>query len=164
MHLLGVSPDGYKIEDEPRNTSLDYAIVHVLSKNPQLFSGIHDNRLRRGLRVKLAKKFQSANIRMLSREQEARIEEYFRDENLWLLKTYGGDIDVEKIYYKYFIPPEADVRYSDLSEFDLIYRCLGIILEAIATHRKGPRWQNVEQSSNGLDGDEETDGDLETED
>jgi hypothetical protein len=166
LHLLGVTPDGYKLEDEPRNTSLDYAIVHVLSKNPQLFSGIHDNRLRRGLRVKLAKKFQSANIRMLSREQEARIEEYFRDENLWLLKTYGGDIDVEKIYNRYFIPSEADVRYSDLSELDLVYRCLGIILEAIATNRKGPRWQLAAQSSNGLDGneDEETDGDLEAED
>ena len=147
LHLLGVSADGYEIEDEPRNTSLDYAIVHVLSKNPQLFSDIHDNRLRRGLRVKLAKRFQSANIRMLSSEQESRIEEFFRDENLWLLKNYGGDIDVDEIYRRYFIPPEAETRYSDLSEFDLVYRSLGILLEAIAVHRKTRPGQKAEPRS-----------------
>jgi hypothetical protein len=162
LHLLGVSQDGYQIEDEPRNTSFDYAVVHVLSKNPQLFSDIHDNRLRRGLRVKLAKKFQSPNIRMLSTEQETRIEEFFREENFWLLKNYGGDIDVEQIYRKYFIPPKAGLRYSDLSEFDLIYRCLGIMLEAIAMQRKNRRSQNMEPISGGLDDDGEADADPET--
>ena len=152
LHLLGVSGDGYEVEDEPRNTSLDYAIVHVLSKNPQLFSDIHDNRLRRGLRVKLAKRFQSANIRMLSSEQEARIEEFFRDENLWLLKNYGGDIDVDEIYRRYFIPPPATTRYADLSEFDLIYRCLGILLETIAMHRKARPGQNAAGRPAQLDG------------
>jgi hypothetical protein len=162
LHLLGVSADGFEVEDEPRNTSFDYSIVHVLSKNPQLFSDIHDNRLRRGLRIKLAKKFQSANIRMLSGEEEARIEEFFREENLWLLKTYGGDIDVEEIYQKYFIPPKAGIRYSDLSELDVVYRCLGIMLEAIAMGRKNRRSQSVKlRSSAALDGDEEAGGDLE---
>jgi hypothetical protein len=38
----------------------------------------------------LSKKFRSTNIQMLSAEQETRIEECFRDENLWLLNTYCG--------------------------------------------------------------------------
>lgn len=135
FHLLGASADGYDFEGEARNTSLDYAVLHVLSKNPQLFSGIHDNQLRRGLRSALSKKFQSANIRMLSIEQEAKIEECFREENLWLLRNYGGEIDVDQIYQRYFVPPKTGVRYSDISELDLIYRCLGIILEAIALRR-----------------------------
>ena len=80
----------------------------------------------------LPAKFQATNIQMLSREEEARIEEFFQDENLWLLKTYGGGIDVDHIYRTYFTPKEAEARYSNMTDLDLIYRCLGIILESIA--------------------------------
>lgn len=80
----------------------------------------------------LPAKFQSANIQMLSHEEEARIEESFREENLWLLKKYGGGIDVDRIYRTYFMPQEAETRYSSMTDLDLIYRCLGIILESIA--------------------------------
>jgi hypothetical protein len=146
FHLLGLSEDEYKFEEEARNTSLDFALLHVLAKNPHLFSGIHDNRVRQGLRQALAKRFQTANIRMLSNEQEAKIEQFFRDENLWLLKHYGEEIDVDEVYHRYFIPPKAGVRYSDVGEMDLIYRCLGIMLETLAVRRpqrpaprKGPR-------------------------
>jgi hypothetical protein len=69
---------------------------------------------------------------MLSREQEVRIEECFRDENLWLLNTYCSGIDVNRIYRMYFTPQEVEARYSNMNEIDLIYRCLGIILESIA--------------------------------
>ena len=69
---------------------------------------------------------------MLSREQEARIEERFRDENLWLLNTYASGMDLDRIYRTYFTPRETAARYSNMSETDLIYRCLGIILESIA--------------------------------
>jgi hypothetical protein len=86
----------------------------------------------KGLRRAVPSKFQSANIQMLSREEEARIEESFRDENLWLLNTYCAGIDVDRIYSTYFMPREAEARYSSMSDLDLIYRCLGIILESIA--------------------------------
>ena len=69
---------------------------------------------------------------MLSPEQETRIEERFRDENLWLLNTYASRMDVDRIYRTYFTPREAVASYSNMSETDLIYRCLGIILESIA--------------------------------
>src|SRR5262249_39541770 len=102
-------------------------------KNPHLFSGIHDNSLMKGLTSALSRKFRSTNIQMLSREQEVRIEECFRDENLWLLNTYCVGIDVNHIYRTHFTPQEAEIRYSSMNEIDLIYRCLGIILESIAT-------------------------------
>jgi hypothetical protein len=146
FHLLGLPADTYRFEEEARNTSLDFALLHVLSKNSHLFSGIHDNRVRQGLRQALAKRFQTANIRMLSTEQETKIEEFFRDENLWLLKHYGDEIDVDQAYHAYFIPPKAGQRYSDVGEMDVIYRCLGIMLEALAVRRqqrpaqkRGPR-------------------------
>jgi hypothetical protein len=132
FQLIGLPEEKYQLESEPRNPSLDVSILHVLSKNPHLFSGIHDNSLTRALTRALSKKFRSKNIQMLSPEQEARIEECFRDENLWLLKTYGSGIDVDHIYQTYFMPREAEVRYSSMSDIDLIYRCLGIILESIA--------------------------------
>jgi hypothetical protein len=81
----------------------------------------------------LPKEFRSTNIEMLSADQEARIEECFRDENRWLLNTYCSDADVDRIYRTHFMPRKADARYSDMTESELIYRCLGIILESIAS-------------------------------
>jgi len=132
FHLAGLPPNNYDIAKEPRNPSLDFSVLHVLSKNPHLFSGVHDNKLMKGLMRALPEKFQSTNIQMLSREEEARIEESFRDENLWLLNTYGNGIDVNRIYRTYFMPQEAEARYSSMTDLDLIYRCLGIILESVA--------------------------------
>jgi hypothetical protein len=134
FHLLGLPKDDYRFEDEPRNPSLDASILHVLSKNPHLFSGVHDNSLTLALTRALSKKFRSKNIQMLSPEQQAKIEECFRDENLRLLKTYCGEIDVDRIYRAYFMPQEAEARYSSMGDIDLIYRCLGIILESIASN------------------------------
>ena len=34
--------------------------------------------------------------------------------------------------HMHFMPCKADARYSDMTEYELIYRCLGIILESIA--------------------------------
>jgi hypothetical protein len=42
-------------EREPRNPSLDVSIPHVLSKNPHLFSGVHDNALTLALTRALSK-------------------------------------------------------------------------------------------------------------
>jgi len=42
---------------------------------------------------------------------------------------------VDHIYHTYFTPREATVTYSNMGEIDLIYRCLGIILESIAGDR-----------------------------
>ncbi len=132
FHLIGLPLERYDIETQPANPSLDFSILHVLSKNPHLFSGVHDNRLMDGLTGAVPKKFQSTNIQMLSREEEARIEERFRDENLWLLNTYCNGIDVDRIYRTHFTPREASLTYSTINEIDLIYRCLGIMLESIA--------------------------------
>src|SRR5262245_9046403 len=132
FNLLGLSEKQYAFESEARNPSLDVSVLHVLSKNPHLFSDVHDNRLMLALTRALPKEFRSTNIEMLSPEQEARIEGCFRDENRWLLNTYCSDADVERIYRMHFMPRNADARYSDMTESELIYRCLGIILESIA--------------------------------
>jgi hypothetical protein len=132
FHLAGLPLDKYDIAKEPRNPSLDFAILHVLSKNPHLFSDIHDNKLMKGLMRALPEKFQSSNIQTLSSADETRIEESFRDENLWLLNTYCSGIDADRIYRTYFMPREGEARYSSMTDLDLIYRCLGIILESIA--------------------------------
>ena len=132
FRVAGLPLDKFEIGEEPRNRSLDFSILHVLSKNPHLFSSIHDNKLMKGLMRALPAKFQSTNIQMLSPEEETRIEESFRDENLWLLNTCGSDVDVDRIYRTYFMPRETEARYSSMTDLDMIYRCLGIILESIA--------------------------------
>jgi hypothetical protein len=132
FNLLGLSAKEYEFENEARNPSLDVSVLHVLSKNPHLFSDVHDNRLMLALTRALPKEFRSTNIEMLSPEQEDRIEECFRDENRWLLNKYCSDAEVDRIYRMHFMPGNADARYSDMTESELIYRCLGIILEAIA--------------------------------
>ncbi len=101
FHVLGLSQDEYKIESEARNPSLDVSVLHVLSKNPHLFSDVHDNSLTLALTRALSKKFRSTNIQMLSAKQEARIEESFRDENFWLLNTFCSGVDVDRIYQRH---------------------------------------------------------------
>jgi hypothetical protein len=133
FNLLNLSQQDYRFESEARNPSLDVSVLHVLSKNPHLFSDVHDNRLMLALTRALPKEFRSTNIEMLSAEQEARIEESFRDENRWLLNTYCSDGEVDQIYRTHFTPRKADARYSDMTESELIYRCLGIILDSIAS-------------------------------
>jgi hypothetical protein len=133
FNLLGLSEKGYEFESEARNPSLDVSVLHVLSKNPHLFSDVHDNSLTLPLTRALSKKFRSTNIQMLSAEQESRIEECFRDENRWLLNRYCSDADVDRIYRTHFMPRKADARYPDMTESELIYRCLGIVLESIAS-------------------------------
>ena len=133
FNLLGLSEKQYAFEREARNPSLDVSVLHVLSKNPHLFSDIHDNRLMLALTRALPKEFRSTNIEMLSADQEVRIEECFRDENQWLLNTYCRNADVDRIYRTSFMPRKAEARYSDMTESELIYRCLGIILESIAS-------------------------------
>jgi len=132
FHLLELPEEKFNLENEPRNPSLDVSILHVLSKNPHLFSGVHDNSLTLALTRALSKKFRSKNVQMLSPEQEARIEECFREENLSLLRTYCSGIDVDRVYQAHFMPQEAEARYSNMGDIELIYRCLGIILESIA--------------------------------
>ena len=134
FNLIGLSAKEYKFESEVRNPSLDVSILHVLSKNPHLFSDVHDNSLMLPLTRALSKKFRSTNIQMLSEEEEARIEECFRDENRWLLNTYCSDADADGIYHTHFMPCKVEARYSDMTESELIYRCLGIILESIASN------------------------------
>ena len=133
FNLLGLSEKQCEFESETRNPSLDVSVLHVLSKNPHLFSDVHDNRLMLALTRALPKEFRSTNIEMLSPEQETRIEECFRDENRLLLNTYCSDADVDRIYRMHFMPRKADARYSDMTESELIYRCLGIILESTAS-------------------------------
>jgi hypothetical protein len=156
FNLLGLSGKDYRSEGEARNPSLDVSVLHVLSKNPHLFSDVHDNRLMLALTRALPKEFRSTNIEMLSAEQEARIEECFRDENRWLLNTYCSDADVDRIYRTHFMPRKADARYPDMTESELIYRCLGIILESIASSGgQNDRGKNENQGREAIPADEE---------
>jgi hypothetical protein len=156
FNTLGLSGKEYQFERDARNPSLDVSVLHALSKNPHLFSDVHDNNLTLALTRTLSKKFRSTNIEMLAPEQEAKIEEYFRDENLWLLQAYCSGTDVERIYRTYFMPHKADARYSDMTDLELIYRCLGIILESIAfTGGQADRGKNKNQTRDSLAVEEE---------
>jgi hypothetical protein len=151
FNLTGLSEKQYQFESEARNPSLDVSVLHVLSKNPHLFSNVHDNRLMLALTRSLPKEFRSTNVEMLSPEQEARIEGCFRDENLCLLKAHCRNADVDRIYRMHFTPCKAAARYSDMTESELIYRCLGIILESIAFSGGQPkRSKNKNQDSDSV--------------
>lgn len=154
--VLGISGKEYQFERDARNPSLDVSVLHALSKNPHLFSDVHDNNLTLALTRTLSKKFRSTNIEMLAPEQEAKIEDCFRDENLWLLQAYCGATDVERIYRTHFMPHKADARYSDMTDLELIYRCLGIILESIAfSSGQVDRGKNKNQTRDSLAVEEE---------
>src|SRR5690349_7388780 len=102
--LLDLSEKQYQFETEARNPSLDVSVLHALSKNPHLFSDVHDNRVMLALTRALPKEFRLTNIELLSAEQEAAIEASFRGENQRLLNTYCRDADVDRIYQNNFMP------------------------------------------------------------
>jgi len=54
------------------------------------------------------------------------------------------------------MPRKADARYSDMTESELIYRCLGIILESIASSAgQNDRAKNRNQGHDSVPIDEE---------
>jgi hypothetical protein len=76
----------YNFESQPRNPSLDVSVLHVLSKNPHLFFGIHDNSLRLAVMRALSKKFRSNKSSNAFSGTRSQIEEGFCEENLWLFE------------------------------------------------------------------------------
>jgi hypothetical protein len=128
FQLVGFFFDGM-ISEEPPKSQPDFDSPRA--RRIRIFSGIHDNSLMESLRIALPKEVSVDNIQMLTR-RGGQIEECFRDENISLLNTYCSGMDVDYIYRTHFTPREAEVRYSSVNEIDLIYRCLGIILESIA--------------------------------
>jgi hypothetical protein len=112
------------------NPSPDYAILHLLSKNPWLFDGEQDRRPFDFLTRSLPEAYLTPNIRMLSAADEIRVAEHFRDENLSILRRYMGlsEVEATRTYEMYLRPSAAERSYQDMEEADIIYRSLGIIL------------------------------------
>jgi hypothetical protein len=152
--FIGAPDSEYRFDTEVRNPSLDVSVLHVLSKNPHLFSDIHDNRLMLALTRVIPKEFRSTNIEMLSAEEEGRIEEHFRDENKWLLNNYCSNPDLDEIYRRHFMSGNSPARYSDMTESQLIYRCLGILLESIASLADNDVGKNKNYAGNSLSDDQ----------
>lgn len=122
---------------EPVNPSMDYSLLHVMMRNAKdLFEGIHDNRLERRLSGMLPDYARSTNAPMLSDEAAAKVEAHFRDENLHILRTYGGIEDAESFYRDHYLPsPTNGTSYMDADEAEVLARGFRILMEAMGTER-----------------------------
>ncbi len=122
----------YEIADALVNPSLDYAILHILNKNPQLFRSTNDNKPFHALSSILPESFKRTNIDLLPFEQRERIAERFRDDNMKIIESFYDlhGRSVESVYDSYFKPTGGDPSYLDASELETVYRAFGILLEA----------------------------------
>jgi hypothetical protein len=139
LEILGLGGQEWNDWSDLSNPSLDYSILHVLSKNPQLFNSIHDNRLLDKLAGILPQEYLAANIDMLSHQQAQAVERHFREENLYILKTYCGafGFDTEELYERLFVPRPTERWYGDEPEAEIVNRAVGILLKAILAPPKG---------------------------
>lgn len=138
-NLVGISMEGLNsVNSERANTSFDHSLLTVMSRNPDLFDGPHDNRLYSVLATILNAKYKSVNIKFFSTAQLAQIEKCYHDPNRELLARYCGlaDGELDKVYEDVFGVRQVERSYGDLTDIDTVYRCLGILLETL-TQRCG---------------------------
>lgn len=135
--LIGFESFDEESLSEPVNPSMDYSLLHVMMRNAKdLFEGIHDNKLERRLSGMLPEYARATNAPMLSNEVAAQVEEHFRDENLHILRTYGGIEDAEAFYRAHYLPsPTNGTSYMDADEAETLARGFRILMEAIGTER-----------------------------
>jgi hypothetical protein len=135
--LIGFEEFDADLLAEPVNPSMDYSLLHVMMRNAKdLFEGIHDNKLERRLSGMLPEYARATNAPMLSNEAAAQVEAHFRDENLHILRTYGGIEDAEAFYRTHYLPsPTNGTSYMDADEAEVLARGFRILMEAMGTDR-----------------------------
>jgi hypothetical protein len=141
FRILGLDVDPVDIEDPHSNPSLDFAILHVLNKNPWLFRSQSDNKPFKSLVEILPAEYLRTNVKMLSLEDEEKIAARFRDDNIHILRTYVGlsEAAANETYARYFQPKASGRTYADFDDVEILERCLGILLEAMIREHESRR-------------------------
>jgi hypothetical protein len=141
FRTIGTALDPGDVPDSRTNPSLDYSVLHVLNKNPWIFAGKKEHRIFSALAEILPKQHLATNIKMLSLEQERRVAEHFRDENMHILRTFLhlDEAEATKTYAEYFEPRESGRSYADVPEREIARRGLGILMNAVLRQREAAR-------------------------
>lgn len=131
--ILGAPRVNPSARSEHVNPNLDFAILHLLSKNPDVFRGRSDNAVFKSLLSVLPPKYAKTNIELLSAADKQRIAEHFAEENLHILRRYCGldGRSAEDVYNSSFRPSGSGRSYEEVEELELAYRGMGILLETL---------------------------------
>jgi hypothetical protein len=131
--ILGADYVPGKADDARVNPSLDFAILHLLSRNPWLFENRRETEVFNALTSMLPQRYLSTNISMLSPRQKERIADHFRDDNMYILRTHCGmsESGAQQAYDSYFRPEGTGRAYGDVDDVEIVYRCLSIMLDAM---------------------------------
>jgi len=130
FRILGLDGKDWKAKNRQVNPSPDFALLHILNKNPWLFRSREDNEPFKALMRILPDRHLRTNIKMLRIADEERIAEHFASENRALLAKHCGLAEpaLEETYDTYFRPRRAGRAYSDVSDMQMVNRGLGILL------------------------------------
>jgi hypothetical protein len=131
--ILGAGYSPGTADDARVNPSFDFAVLHLLSRNPWLFENRRETEVFNALTSMLPQQYLSTNISMLTLKQKERIADHFRDENMHILRTYCGmpESGAQQAYDAYFRPKAAGRAYGDVDDIEIVYRCLGLMLDTV---------------------------------
>lgn len=136
--VLGLEGARWHAIEAPANPSLDYGILHILNNNPALFESKFGNRPFSSLQEILPEKYLRTNVSMLSRGDEARVAECFREDNIHLLENACGlePAAARQAYDAHFQPRSTGRSYDELSDIEKVNRALGVLLDVMLQNHK----------------------------
>jgi hypothetical protein len=110
------------------NETFDYSVLEILSRNPFLFSGLHDNTIFNTLNELLPKDAPRVGYGLLNDEMREKIMTQFSEENAILHREFYPDLEPLDHY-----SVRAEGESPDSNSIELIHRYLGINLLLINT-------------------------------
>ena len=130
MTLIGFTYDTLEIKSEIKNPSIDYALLHLMMLNHDLFfKSRHDSTLMHALVRRLPARYLKTNAPMLTTQMQDTITNAFRADNMEILSRMMPQADVEGYFNTYFVPrdiPEG-TAYPDFPDEEIIARASDIL-------------------------------------
>lgn len=114
------------------NASYDYALMDLFRREAgQLFFERHVHPATR-LKPLLPPEYSKTNALIISREWAERIEKRFRDETLFILKTFSDLDDVGEFYRTHFMPGgSSGPALIDMESRDVLARAFSILMDVL---------------------------------
>lgn len=133
----------------PTNASFDYSLLHLLSRNPEIFTGRRIDKVYHEIRKRLPLEYLSTNAPLLDSDRLRAIEERYREENIELLETFcAAEIgDVRGFYQRHFVPKTTDrPAYSRMDDAAVDCRAVEILAAACGTDADGANGRQLVES------------------
>lgn len=132
MTLIDFKYDTLETSSEVKNPSIDYALLHLMMLNHEMFfTSRHDSKMMHCLVGLLPPAYLKTNAIMLNTEMRTAITDHFRADNLEVLSQLMPASQVGPYFETYFTQPDIPhgTAYPDFAQDDILHRAQTILKE-----------------------------------